>query len=143
MAASGPSFNHGSLLASLGPVCLDPGLLPLHCAAWVFITALESQEFLSPSVEGPILFMVSKLSTFRTSYNFVLFFFSPLYLPFPSLTFPLPHIHLTSASPQKRTGLPGTSTKHSKTSYNKTRHTPLLRARLTPIVPPLPQFSPL
>ena len=46
-------------------------------------------------------------------------------LPFPqvsSLHFPFPPNSPHFASPQKRAALPGTSTKYSITSYNKTRH---------------------
>lgn len=40
---------------------------------------------------------------------------------FPS-TSPLPEIHSSSVTLQKRTGFPGISTKHDITSYNKTGH---------------------
>lgn len=69
LAASGPSFNHGSLLAVPGHICLDPSFLPAHCATRVFFTALESTDVLSSSSKDPILIVGSKLSTFEASHK--------------------------------------------------------------------------
>jgi hypothetical protein len=43
-----------------------------------------------------------------------------------SPTYPLAQIYFSLVSFQNRTGLPGTSTKHSISNYNKTRYKPLI-----------------